>query len=286
MEICRHFDLPLNEPDLSVWQDIVHRMGNPEGEVNIAVVGKYTSLLDSYKSLAEALIHGGLDNNVTVRLNWVDSEIFEGDNADMSALKQADGIMVPGGFGQRGSEGKIKAIQFARENQLPFFGICFGMQMAVIEAARNLADQSEASSSEFGQIDNPVVGLMTEWTSGNAQVTRDAESDLGGTMRLGAYDCVLGEGSRVRDLYGVKNISERHRHRYEVNVSWRDMLEEKGLIFSGLSPDGALPEIVERPDHPFFIGVQFHPELKSRPFQPHPLFSGFIKAARDRSRLV
>jgi CTP synthase len=254
--------------------------------VNIAVVGKYTSLLDSYKSLAEALIHGGLDNNVTVRLNWVDSEIFEGDNADMSALKQADGIMVPGGFGQRGSEGKIKAIQFARENQLPFFGICFGMQMAVIEAARNLADQSEASSSEFGQIDNPVVGLMTEWTSGNAQVTRDAESDLGGTMRLGAYDCVLGEGTRVRDLYGVKNISERHRHRYEVNVSWRDMLEEKGLIFSGLSPDGALPEIVERPDHPFFIGVQFHPELKSRPFQPHPLFSGFIKAARDRSRLV
>ena len=286
MEICRHFDLPLNEPDLSVWQDIVHRMGNPEGEVNIAVVGKYTSLLDSYKSLAEALIHGGLDNNVTVRLNWVDSEIFEGDNADMSALKQADGIMVPGGFGQRGSEGKIKAIQFARENQLPFFGICFGMQMAVIEAARNLANQSEASSSEFGQIDNPVVGLMTEWTSGNAQVTRDAESDLGGTMRLGAYDCVLGEGTRVRDLYGVKNISERHRHRYEVNVSWRDMLEEKGLIFSGLSPDGALPEIVERPDHPFFIGVQFHPELKSRPFQPHPLFSGFIKAARDRSRLV
>jgi CTP synthase len=286
MEICRHFDLPLNEPDLSVWQDIVHRMGNPEGEVNIAVVGKYTSLLDSYKSLAEALIHGGLDNNVTVRMNWVDSEIFEGDNADMSALKQADGIMVPGGFGQRGSEGKIKAIQFARENQLPFFGICFGMQMAVIEAARNLANQSEASSSEFGQIDNPVVGLMTEWTSGNAQVTRDAESDLGGTMRLGAYDCVLGEGTRVRDLYGVKNISERHRHRYEVNVSWRDMLEEKGLIFSGLSPDGALPEIVERPDHPFFIGVQFHPELKSRPFQPHPLFSGFIKAARDRSRLV
>ena len=286
MEICRHFDLPLNEPNLLVWQDIVQRMSHPEGEVNIAVVGKYTSLIDSYKSLAEALVHGGLDNNVTVRLNWVDSESFEGDTPDMSELKQADGILVPGGFGQRGSEGKIRAIQFARENDLPFFGICFGMQMAVIEAARNLAGESEASSSEFGQIDNPVVGLMTEWTSGNKQVTRDDKSDLGGTMRLGAYDCVLGEGSRVLDLYGEKNISERHRHRYEVNIAWREMLEAKGLIFSGLSPDGQLPEIVERTDHPFFIGVQFHPELKSRPFEPHPLFSGFIKAARDRSRLV
>ena len=286
MEICRHFDLPLNEPDLLVWQDIVQRLSHPEGEVNIAVVGKYTSLIDSYKSLAEALVHGGLDNNVMVRLNWVDSESFEGDNPDMSDLKQADGILVPGGFGQRGSEGKIKAIQFARENDLPFFGICFGMQMAVIEAARNLAGQSEASSSEFGKIDNPVVGLMTEWTSGNTQVMRDDKSDLGGTMRLGAYDCVLGEGSRVLDLYGDKNISERHRHRYEVNIAWREMLEAKGLIFSGLSPDGQLPEIIERTDHPFFIGVQFHPELKSRPFQPHPLFSGFIKAARDRSRLV
>ena len=286
MEICRHFDLPLNEPDLLVWQDIVQRLSHPEGEVNIAVVGKYTSLIDSYKSLAEALVHGGLDNNVMVRLNWVDSESFEGDNPDMSDLKQADGILVPGGFGQRGSEGKIKAIQFARENDLPFFGICFGMQMAVIEAARNLAGQSEASSSEFGKIDNPVVGLMTEWTSGNTQVMRDDKSDLGGTMRLGAYDCVLGEGSRVLDLYGNKNISERHRHRYEVNIAWREMLEAKGLIFSGLSPDGQLPEIIERTDHPFFIGVQFHPELKSRPFQPHPLFSGFIKAARDRSRLV
>ena len=286
MEICRHFDLPLNEPDLLVWQDIVQRLSHPEGEVNIAVVGKYTSLIDSYKSLAEALVHGGLDNNVMVRLNWVDSESFEGDNPDMSDLKQADGILVPGGFGQRGSEGKIKAIQFARENDLPFFGICFGMQMAVIEAARNLAGQSEASSSEFGKIDNPVVGLMTEWTSGNTQVMRDDKSDLGGTMRLGAYDCVLGEGSRVLDLYGDKNISERHRHRYEVNIAWREMLEAKGLIFSGLSPDGQLPEIIERTDHPFFIGVQFHPELKSRPFQPHPLFSGFIKAARDHSRLV
>jgi len=286
MEICRHFDLPLNEPDLSVWQDIMHRMTNPEGTVNVAVVGKYTSLIDSYKSLAEALTHGGLDNNVKVKMNWIDSEVFEGENADFSSLTSADAVLVPGGFGQRGSEGKINAIKFARENNVPFLGICFGMQMAVIEAARNLANHSDAGSTEFGPSENPVVGLMTEWTSGNSQVVRDETSDLGGTMRLGAYDCVLKAGSQVMQLYSTPQISERHRHRYEVNIAWREELESQGLIFSGLSPDGSLPEIVERSDHPFFIGVQFHPELKSRPFDPHPLFRGFINAALKRSRLV
>ncbi|MDC1019702.1 CTP synthase [Alphaproteobacteria bacterium] len=286
MEICRHFDLPLNEPDLSVWHDIMHRMTNPEGTVNVAVVGKYTSLIDSYKSLAEALTHGGLDNNVKVKMNWIDSEVFEGENADFSSLTSADAVLVPGGFGQRGSEGKINAIKFARENNVPFLGICFGMQMAVIEAARNLANHSDAGSTEFGPSENPVVGLMTEWTSGNSQVVRDETSDLGGTMRLGAYDCVLKAGSQVMQLYSTPQISERHRHRYEVNIAWREELESQGLIFSGLSPDGSLPEIVERSDHPFFIGVQFHPELKSRPFDPHPLFRGFINAALKRSRLV
>ena len=286
MEICRHFDLPLNEPDLSVWHDIIHRMNNPEGIVNVAVVGKYTSLIDSYKSLAEALTHGGLDNNVKVKMNWIDSEVFEGENADFSSLTSADAVLVPGGFGQRGSEGKINAIKFARENNVPFLGICFGMQMAVIEAARNLANHSDAGSTEFGPSENPVVGLMTEWTSGNSQVVRDETSDLGGTMRLGAYDCLLKAGSQVMQLYSTPQISERHRHRYEVNIAWREELESQGLIFSGLSPDGSLPEIVERSDHPFFIGVQFHPELKSRPFDPHPLFRGFINAALKRSRLV
>jgi len=286
MEICRHFDLPLNEPDLSVWHDIMLRMTNPEGTVNVAVVGKYTSLIDSYKSLAEALTHGGLDNNVKVKMNWIDSEVFEGENADFSSLTSADAVLVPGGFGQRGSEGKINAIKFARENNVPFLGICFGMQMAVIEAARNLANHSDAGSTEFGPSENPVVGLMTEWTSGNSQVVRDETSDLGGTMRLGAYDCVLKAGSQVMQLYSTPQISERHRHRYEVNIAWREELESQGLIFSGLSPDGSLPEIVERSDHPFFIGVQFHPELKSRPFDPHPLFRGFINAALKRSRLV
>jgi len=264
----------------------MHRMTNPEGTVNIAVVGKYTSLIDSYKSLAEALTHGGLDNNVKVKMNWIDSEVFEGENADFSSLTSADAVLVPGGFGQRGSEGKINAIKFARENNVPFLGICFGMQMAVIEAARNLANHSDAGSTEFGPSENPVVGLMTEWTSGNSQVVRDETSDLGGTMRLGAYDCVLKAGSQVMQLYSTPQISERHRHRYEVNIAWREELESQGLIFSGLSPDGSLPEIVERSDHPFFIGVQFHPELKSRPFDPHPLFRGFINAALKRSRLV
>jgi CTP synthase len=286
MEICRHFDLPLNEPDLSVWRNIAERIQKPEGEVNIAVVGKYTSLLDSYKSLAEALVHGGLHNHVKVNLEWVDSELFETAENPMHLLENADGVLVPGGFGERGSEGKIKAITYAREKKLPFLGICFGMQMAVIEAARNLAGLPQASSTEFGPTDEPLVGLMTEWTRGNKRETRGQDDDLGGTMRLGAYDCVLGDDTLALSLYEDRSIQERHRHRYEVNINYRNQLEASGLKFSGLSPDGVLPEIVERKDHPFFIGVQFHPELKSKPFDPHPLFKGFISAARDRSRLV
>ena len=286
MEICRYFDLPLNAPDLTTWNEITSIIKNPEGEVTIAVVGKYTSLLDSYKSLAEALVHGGIANRVKVNLDWVDSETLEEASNPGLLLEHADAILVPGGFGQRGSEGKIRAIRIAREKKLPFLGICFGMQMAVIEAARNLAGITEASSTEFGPAKDPLVGIMTEWTKGNEIQQRSKNGDLGGTMRLGSYDCVLAEGSLAGQLYDQPIIGERHRHRYEVNINYRDALEQHGLHFSGLSPDGSLPEIVELKDHPFFIGVQFHPELKSKPFDPHPLFSGFVHAARDRSRLV
>ena len=286
MEICRYFDLPLNAPDLTTWNEITSIIKNPEGEVTIAVGGKYTSLLDSYKSLAEALVHGGIANRVKVNLDWVDSEKLEEASNPGLLLEHADAILVPGGFGQRGSEGKIRAIRIAREKKLPFLGICFGMQMAVIEAARNLAGITEASSTEFGPAKDPLVGIMTEWTKGNEIQQRSKNGDLGGTMRLGSYDCVLAEGSLAGQLYDQPIIGERHRHRYEVNINYRDALEQHGLHFSGLSPDGSLPEIVELKDHPFFIGVQFHPELKSKPFDPHPLFSGFVHAARDRSRLV
>ncbi len=286
MEICRHFDLPLNEPDLSTWRDIGDTIQNPEGEVNVAIVGKYTSLLDSYKSLAEALVHGGLSNRVKVNLNWIDSEDIEKASDIAHTLGDADAILVPGGFGERGSQGKIDAITYAREKHIPFLGICFGMQMAVLEAARNLAGMADANSTEFGDTATPIIGLMTEWTRGNEVETRSNADDLGGTMRLGAYDCVLDDDSLAANLYGEDHIQERHRHRYEVNINYRDKLEDAGLYFSGLSPDGVLPEIVERRDHPFFIAVQFHPELKSKPFDPHPLFRGFVTAAKDRSRLV
>ena len=286
MEICRHFDLPLNMPDLSVWNDIADTIKDPDGEVTVAVVGKYTSLLDSYKSLAEALVHGGLANKLRVNLDWVDSESLEEAEQPGLLLEHADAILVPGGFGQRGSEGKIKAIEIAREKKVPFLGICFGMQMAVIEAARNMAGIKDASSTEFAPTKSPLVGIMTEWTKGNKKEERCEDGDLGGTMRLGAYDCALKKGSLARRLYDADNISERHRHRYEVNINYRDDLEKQGLVFSGLSPDGALPEIVELKDHPFFVGVQFHPELKSKPFDPHPLFNGLISAAWDKSRLV
>jgi len=284
-QVCRHFGLSSPEPDLSRWRHVVERIRQPESAVNIAVVGKYTSLLDSYKSLGEALVHGGIANNVKVRLNWIDSEIFEREDS-VQHLEGVHGILVPGGFGERGAEGKIQAARFARERSVPYFGICFGMQMAVIEAARNLAGIPTAGSTEFGPSKDPVVGLMTEWVRGNAVERRNETSDMGGTMRLGAYEAHLAKDSQVGGIYGRDWISERHRHRYEVNINYKERLEAVGLRFSGMSPDGILPEIVERPDHPWFIGVQFHPELKSRPFDPHPLFAGFIEAAVKQSRLV
>ena len=285
-EVCRYFGLPAEEePNLDRWRGIVRSVREPEGKVTIAVVGKYTVLLDAYKSLSEALTHGGFGSNVKVGLEWMDSEIFERDDA-VARLEHVHGILVPGGFGERGTEGKIHAVKFARERKVPFFGICFGMQMAVIEAARNLLGIEHASSSEFGPTDHAVVGLMTEWMKGNQVEKRSADGDMGGTMRLGAYPAHLRPGTKVHEIYGQDVISERHRHRYEVNVNYKDRLEQVGLRFSGMSPDGILPEIVEIPDHPWFIGVQFHPELKSRPFAPHPLFTSFIRAAKTQSRLV
>jgi CTP synthase len=284
-EVCRHFGIDTKAPDLSKWQRVVDRIRAPEGEVSIAIVGKYTSLLDAYKSLAEALRHGGISNNVRVKLNWIDSEIFEREDT-VQQLEGVHGILVPGGFGERGSEGKIQAARFARERKIPYFGICFGMQMAVIEAARHLAGVKKAGSTEFGPCEEPVVGLMTEWVRGNVLEKRKADGDLGGTMRLGAYECLLQAESAVKGIYAKPEISERHRHRYEVNINYKDRLEKVGLRFSGMSPDGILPEIVEIPDHPWFIGVQFHPELKSRLFEPHPLFVSFIGAAVDQARLV
>jgi len=284
-EVCHHFGLSERDPDLSRWQGVTDAIRNPDGEVTIGVVGKYTSLIDAYKSLAESLAHGGFANRVKVNVKWLDAEIFEGEDA-LHELESVNGILVPGGFGERGTEGKIKAAEFARLRGVPYFGICLGLQMAVIETARNLAGLSGAGSSEFGDPKHPVIGLMTEWVQGNEVQTRSAESDLGGTMRLGAYPAILTPGSKVSEIYGETEISERHRHRYEVNIGYREQIEAAGLIFSGLSPDGVLPEIVERPDHPWFIGVQYHPELKSRPFEPHPLFTSFIKAAVEQARLV
>ncbi|MCC6920960.1 MAG: CTP synthase [Alphaproteobacteria bacterium] len=273
------------EPDLSRWRNVVERATKPEGEVRIAVVGKYVGLHDAYKSLAEALTHGGIANNVRVKIEWIESEVFE-NGAAVQALEDKHAILVPGGFGERGSEGKIRAAQFARERRVPYFGICFGMQMACIEAARNLAGLKDATSSEFTPSGTHIVGLMTEWLKGNELEKRARDGDLGGTMRLGAYEAILQPGSRVAEIYGSTDISERHRHRYEVNYEFRETLEAKGLRFSGSSPDGLLPEIVEIPDHPWFIGVQYHPELKSRPFEPHPLFASFVAAAVAQSRLV
>ncbi len=276
---------PAPKPNMRRWESVSKSYHNPEGEVTIAIVGKYTGLKDAYKSLIEALTHGGMANRVRVKLEWIESEIFEsGDPAPH--LENVDGILVPGGFGARGAEGKILAAKFARERKAPYFGICFGMQMAVIEATRSLAGVANANSSEFGPTDEPVVGLMTEWLRGNELEQRRAEGDLGGTMRLGAYRAKLAPGSKIAEIYGTTEIFERHRHRYEVNTAYRERLEAKGLVFSGMSPDGLLPETIELIDHPWFIGVQYHPELKSRPFEPHPLFSSFIAAAKAQSRLV
>ncbi|WP_395446772.1 CTP synthase [Aminobacter sp. UC22_36] len=276
---------PAPKPRLDPWQNVSQLIHNPEGEVTIAVVGKYTGLKDAYKSLIEALSHGGLANNVKVKLDWIESEVFEKEDP-APFLEKVHGILVPGGFGERGSEGKILAAKFARERKVPYFGICFGMQMACIEAARSLAGIENASSTEFGATKEPVVGLMTEWLKGNMLEKRRASGDLGGTMRLGAFEARLSEGSKIAEIYGDTDISERHRHRYEVNIDYKDRLEECGLVFAGMSPDGVLPETVEYPDHPWFIGVQYHPELKSRPLEPHPLFASFIEAAVEQSRLV
>jgi CTP synthase len=285
-EVLAAFNIePGVAPNLSRWHTINERIRNPEGDVTIAIVGKYTGMKDAYKSLTEALSHGGIANKVKVNLDWIESEVFE--NKDPAPyLEHVNGILVPGGFGQRGAEGKIKAAQFARERDVPYFGICFGMQMACIEAARNLCGIEQANSTEFGPTPEPLVGLMTEWLKGNDREKREANGDLGGTMRLGAYDATLMRGSRVANIYGTTEISERHRHRYEVNTAYKDRLEQHGLRFSGMSPDGILPEIVEYEDHPWFIGVQFHPELKSRPFEPHPLFASFVEAALAQRRLV
>jgi CTP synthase len=276
---------PAPKPRMEAWQKVSRDIHNPEGEVTIAVVGKYTGLKDAYKSLIEALSHGGLANRVKVKLDWIESEIFEKEDP-APFLEKVHGILVPGGFGERGSEGKILAAKFARERKVPYFGICFGMQMACIEAARSLAGIAGASSTEFGEAKEPVVGLMTEWLKGNMLEKRRAAGDLGGTMRLGAYEARLASGSKIAEIYGETQISERHRHRYEVNIDYKDRLEDCGLVFAGMSPDGVLPETVEYPDHPWFIGVQYHPELKSRPLDPHPLFASFINAAVEQSRLV
>jgi len=273
-------------PDLTRWKAVLDRVKNPEGEVRIAVVGKYMQVKDSYKSLSEALVHGGIANNVKVHMDWIDSEIFERDDA-ATFLENVDGILVPGGFGERGVEGKIEAVKFARERKVPFFGICYGLHMAVIETARDLAGLEGAGTRENGDPKHPVIGLMTEWTKGNQKETRASDGDLGGTMRLGAYPAILTKGSRVSEAYGgATEISERHRHRFEVNTNYAEQLSKYGLVVSGWSPDGKLPEIMEIPDHPWFIGVQYHPELKSRPLEPHPLFTSFIAAAVHQSRLV
>ena len=286
-EVLRHFGMESPAPVLSRWEDIVDRHQNPEGEVTIGVVGKYVGLPDAYKSLNEALVHGGMANRVKVNIRWIDAELFEKGDAEIAAqLEPMHGILVPGGFGERGSEGKIASVRFAREHNVPFFGICLGMQMACIEGARNTAGIADASSTEFGETKEPVVGIITEWMGAEGLQTRAAGGDLGGTMRLGAYEAQLAGNSRVASIYGATTISERHRHRYEVNGAYREALEKGGLVFSGMSPDGLLPEIVERPDHPWFVGVQFHPELKSKPFDPHPLFAGFVEAALRQARLV
>ncbi|MBY6004280.1 CTP synthase [Salipiger bermudensis] len=281
---------PAPRPALDKWEDVSERIHNPEGEVNVAIVGKYTQLEDAYKSIAEALTHGGMANRVKVKVNWVDAELFDREDA-APYLESYDAILVPGGFGERGTEGKIKAAQFAREHKVPYLGICLGMQMAVIEAARNVAGVRKAGSEEFDHEAGekrfePVVYHLKEWVQGNQKVNRSVADDKGGTMRLGAYDAVLTEGSKVAAVYGTTAIDERHRHRYEVDIKYRKPLEDAGMCFSGMSPDGRLPEIVEWPDHPWFIGVQFHPELKSKPFDPHPLFKDFVRAAKEASRLV
>jgi CTP synthase len=286
-EVLWHFRMEgAPRPDLTMWEQIAHTVHNPDGEVTIGLVGKYVDVPDAYKSVSEALVHGGLANNVRVKVQMIDSEAFDDDTAPLDILDGVHGIILPGGFGERGARGKMRAARFARERKVPCFGICYGMQLAVVEAAVNLADIKDAATTEFGPTTEPIVGLMSEWTKDNQKVQRDETTDMGGTMRLGAYPARLREGSKVAEVYGTLDISERHRHRYEVNTDYIARLEAQGVIFSGMSPDGVLPEIIELADHPWFIAVQYHPELKSRPFEPHPLFASFIGAAVTQSRLV
>ncbi|MFL2819152.1 MAG: CTP synthase [Candidatus Puniceispirillales bacterium] len=287
-QVCKHFELDLSKkPDLSRWIKINKIQNSSEGNINIGVVGKYTSMIDAYKSLIEAINHGGLANKVKVTIKWIDSELIEEKNSDVKNIfKDINGIIVPGGFGKRGSEGKINAIKFARLNNIPFFGICFGMQMAVLEFARNVLKLDNATSSEFGKNHLSLIGLLTEWQTKTGLEKRNKNSNLGGTMRLGAYDCKLIENSFVKSIYKKNTISERHRHRYEVNNKFNLEFKNNGLTFSGMSPNNLLPEILEISSHPWFIGVQFHPELKSKPFDPHPLFSSFINASLKQSRLL
>ena len=293
-EVMQYFGFDAPPLELTKWKDVVSRMKNPEGSVNIAIIGKYLSVADSYKSLTEALRHGGITNNIRVQLSWVDAESMNEEEM-RNELVSAHGVLVPGGFGERGTAGKIAAADLARQYRIPFFGICFGMQMAVIAAIRHLQGMESAGSTEFGQCHPAVIGLLTEWTTADCHnplsdaprvVRHDADGDLGGTMRLGVYDCVLSPTSRAHDIYHATRVSERHRHRYEVNIRYREQIEAAGLTISGMSPDGVLPEIIEITDHPWYIGVQFHPELRSRPFQPHPLFASFVAAAVAQSRLV
>ena len=284
-EVCNFYKLKTKKPDLKKWQLIEKKIRNPDGNITIGLVGKYNTLTDSYKSLIEALTHGSISNNVKLNIKWLNSELFTKKN-NLNGLSNVDGILIPGGFGTRGIDGKINAACFARKNKIPFLGICLGMQIAIIEAARNLANLKDANSTEFSKTKNPVIGIMTEWNKKNKKITRKLNGNMGGTMRLGAYDCNLKKNSRIYHIYKKTKISERHRHRYEINLNYRKKLEKYGLDFSGMSPDGKLPEIVELKNHPWYIGVQFHPELKSRPFDPHPLFVSFIKAAVKRSRLI
>jgi CTP synthase len=287
-QVCKHFQLDLSKkPDLSRWIKINKIQNSSEGNINIGVVGKYTSMIDAYKSLIEAINHGGLANKVKITIKWIDSELIEHENTDVKNIfKDINGIIVPGGFGKRGSEGKINAIKFARLNNIPFFGICFGMQMAVLEFARNVLKLDNATSSEFGKNHLSLIGLLTEWQTKTGLEKRNKNSNLGGTMRLGAYDCKLIENSFVKSIYKKNTISERHRHRYEVNNKFNLEFKNNGLTFSGMSPNNLVPEILEISSHPWFIGVQFHPELKSKPFDPHPLFSSFINASLKQSRLL
>ena len=283
-EILDYFSLyDKQSPDLSVWKKIISIQKSSEGEVNIGIVGKYTSIIDSYKSLIEAITHGGIANKTKINLVWIDSENI--DNVS-NCFKDVHGIIVPGGFGERGSDGKILAINYARLNKIPFLGICLGMQLAVIEFARNVMNCKAASSTEFGTTEFPIISLLTEWQTKKGKEKRDILSEYGGTMRLGSYECHLKQNSKIFDIYNNEIIHERHRHRYEVNLDLCDKFDEAGMFFAGMSPDNILPETLELNDHPWFIAVQFHPELKSRPFQPHPLFVSFINASLNQSRLL